>query len=157
MALPRLPAERWRWFHRDPGFAAGAAEAWPFRRDSRKTGRSCRRVQHKRGIAAGEGVAIGLERPVKGKKILILAIRVRIDRDRLRIPVAAHLLRLALCVGKDHRTLPVGVGANRLCRLAAFAAVQCRLLLALATTRNRISAGSSHPTSRTELVRPSEM
>src|ERR1041385_6576098 len=52
------------------------------------------RGQHEGRVPAVQRVAIGLQRPVKGKELFVLAKRLGIGLDRLGIAVAAQLLRL---------------------------------------------------------------
>src|SRR5437016_3337218 len=72
--------------------------------------------QHKRGVAAVEALAIGLQRAVEDKELLVLAERVAIELYRLRVAVATHPLGVALRLGEDDGAFALGVGAHVLRR-----------------------------------------
>src|SRR6516165_3579417 len=113
--LFRTGACRWRGLRR-----AGVLE------ESEETGIG---GEHKRCAMAGERVAIGLHRTIESKELLILAERVSVDTDALRVAVAAHLLGVPLRLGDDHGAFAVGIGPDGLRRLRTLGAVLCRLLL----------------------------
>src|SRR6516165_7363846 len=86
--------------------------------------------EHKRCAVAGERVAIGLHRAIESKELLVLAERVGVDSDALRVAIAAHLLGVPLRLGDDHDAFAVGIGSDGLGGLRTLAAKLCRLLLA---------------------------
>src|SRR5580692_3644754 len=89
------------------------------------------RRQHEGGVLAVQRVAIGLQRAVEGEELLVLAERIGIGLDRLRVAIATHSLGIALRLGEDDGALALGIGAHVLRRLGALAAVLPGLLLAL--------------------------
>src|SRR5690606_21405908 len=90
-------------------------------------------VQHDRRVAAGEGLAVGLQAAVEGVERRIAPVGLGIDPRRLRVALAAQLLRVALGLGQDHRLLAVGLGTDLLRQLLAFGAQLAGNLLALGT------------------------
>src|SRR6266567_5591726 len=72
------------------------------------------RIEHHQVALAPERRLVGLEAAVERIELGILPICGGIDRRRLGVAVALGLLRRPVRVGKDHLTLPIGVGADLL-------------------------------------------
>src|SRR6266542_3337172 len=72
------------------------------------------RIEHHDVALVAERRLVGLEAAIERVELGIRAVRGRVNRRRLRVPLALQLLRFAIRFGEGDLPLPVGVGADAL-------------------------------------------
>src|SRR5262249_59055666 len=70
------------------------------------------RIEDEQVALGAEHLRVRVDAAIELVELGVLAESVRIDRSRLRIPVAAQLLCLSVRIRGDDHDLPIGVRAN---------------------------------------------